>query len=50
MVEIIESGLSDHLIAPGFAALMLPNVRSMPEWFRWFVNKVSRLQEEEERS
>lgn len=40
MVEIVESGLSDHLIAPGFAALTLPSIRSAPEWFRWIVNTV----------
>lgn len=43
MVEIIDSGLSDHLIAPGFAALTLPAIRSMPEWFRWIVNTVSSI-------
>jgi hypothetical protein len=40
MVEIVESGLSDHLIAPGFASLTLPAIRSMPEWFRWTVHTV----------
>jgi hypothetical protein len=40
MVGIINSGLSDHLVAPHFAKLLLPTVRSMPEWFRWVVNKV----------
>lgn len=42
MVQIIESGLSDHLVAPGFAKLLLPSVRSAPEWFRWFVNTVGK--------
>lgn len=41
MVKIIESGLSDHLVAPGYAAFMLPNLRAFPEWFRWIVNTVS---------
>ncbi|KAM0788279.1 hypothetical protein ACM66B_001426 [Microbotryomycetes sp. NB124-2] len=42
MVKIIESGLSDHLVAPGFAALLLPKLRSMPDWFRWIVNTVGK--------
>lgn len=40
MVEIIESGLSDHLVTPNFAALLLPSLRSAPEWFRWIVSTV----------
>lgn len=40
MVDIIESGLSDHLVAPNFAALLLPSLRSGPEWFRYLVNTV----------
>ncbi|CEQ41848.1 SPOSA6832_03603 [Sporobolomyces salmonicolor] len=40
MVRIIDSGLSDHLVTPHFAHLLLPSLRSGPEYFRWFVNKV----------
>ena len=42
MDAIINSGLSDHLIAPGFAALTLPMLRSAPEWFRWTLNTVGK--------
>ncbi|KAM0748780.1 NAD(P)-binding protein [Meredithblackwellia eburnea MCA 4105] len=44
MVGIIESGLSDHLVAPGMAALLLPKVRSMPEWFRWTVHRLGKTE------
>ncbi|KAI5475936.1 hypothetical protein MNV49_000711 [Pseudohyphozyma bogoriensis] len=45
MARIIESGLSDHLIAPGVARVMLPKIRSLPEWFRWVVNATGRTHE-----
>ncbi|ORY88826.1 hypothetical protein BCR35DRAFT_288643 [Leucosporidium creatinivorum] len=45
MVGIINSGLSDHLVAPHFAKLLLPSVRSMPEWFRWIVNTAGKTRE-----
>ena len=41
MVRIIESGLSDHLVTPHFAHLLLPSLRSAPDYFRWFVATVS---------
>lgn len=41
MVDIIDSGLSGHLIAPNFAALLLPFVRAGPDWYRWLVNTVT---------
>lgn len=41
MVRIIESGLSDHLVTPHFAHMLLPNLRSLPDYFRWFVATVS---------
>lgn len=40
MVKIIESGLSDHLVTPHFAHLLLPSLRSLPDYYRWFVAKV----------
>lgn len=40
MVKIIESGLSDHLVTPHFAHLLLPSLRSGPDYYRWFVAKV----------
>ena len=45
MVAIINSGLSDHLVAPCGAALVLPAIRCMPEWFRWIVSTVCRCLE-----
>ncbi|KAL8280308.1 hypothetical protein RQP46_007225 [Phenoliferia psychrophenolica] len=45
MVGIIESGLSAHLVAPGFAALVLPALRCMPAWFGWFIHKAGKSHE-----
>ncbi|KAM0754267.1 NAD(P)-binding protein [Meredithblackwellia eburnea MCA 4105] len=45
MVAIIDSGLSDHLVAPGLAAILLPKVRSMPEWFRWGVHRLGKTEQ-----
>ncbi|KAL8276326.1 hypothetical protein RQP46_011251 [Phenoliferia psychrophenolica] len=45
MVAIIESGLSDHLVAPCGAALVLPAIRCMPEWFRWIVSTTGKTHE-----
>lgn len=42
MVRIVESGLSDHLVAPHYAHLLLPNLRSLPDYFRWLVATVRR--------
>ena len=42
MVRIISSGLSDHLVAPQFAAFVLPAVRCLPEWFRVSINKLGK--------
>ncbi|BGP30464.1 hypothetical protein JCM10296v2_002219 [Rhodotorula toruloides] len=45
MVKIIESGLSDHLVTPHFAHLLLPSLRSGPDYYRWFVAKVGKTHE-----
>ncbi|GAA5858576.1 hypothetical protein JCM1840_001266 [Sporobolomyces johnsonii] len=45
MVRIVDSGLSDHLVTPHFAHVLLPSLRSGPEYFRWFVNKVGKTHE-----
>lgn len=45
MVGIINSGLSDHLVAPGGAALVLPAIRCMPEWFRWIISTTGKTHE-----
>ncbi|GAA6028068.1 hypothetical protein JCM8097_001856 [Rhodosporidiobolus ruineniae] len=45
MVRIVESGLSDHLVTPHFASLLLPSLRSLPEYFRWFVTTVGKTHE-----
>ncbi|GAA5833542.1 hypothetical protein JCM5353_007956 [Sporobolomyces roseus] len=45
MVRIIESGLSDHLVTPHFAHMLLPNLRSLPDYFRWFVATVGKTHE-----
>ncbi|GAA5905386.1 SDR family oxidoreductase [Sporobolomyces salmoneus] len=45
MVRIIESGLSDHLVTPHFASLLLPSLRSGPDYFRWFVATVGKTHE-----
>ncbi|GAA5851472.1 hypothetical protein JCM9279_001079 [Rhodotorula babjevae] len=45
MVRIIESGLSDHLVAPHFAHALLPSLRSAPEYFRWLVTTVGKTHE-----
>ncbi|BGP38484.1 hypothetical protein JCM10450v2_002432 [Rhodotorula kratochvilovae] len=45
MVRIIDSGLSDHLVTPHFAHLLLPNLRSAPDYFRWFVATVGKTHE-----
>jgi all-trans-retinol dehydrogenase (NAD+) len=37
MLRIIESGLSDHLVAPNSSHL-LPLIRSSPEWFRYLLS------------
>ncbi|GJN87277.1 hypothetical protein Rhopal_000225-T1 [Rhodotorula paludigena] len=42
MVRIVESGLSDHLVAPHYAHLLLPNLRSLPDYFRWLVATVGK--------
>lgn len=42
MVDIVCSGLSAHLVAPGFAALVLPYMRAGPEWLRTVVNVVGK--------
>ncbi|GAA6062654.1 hypothetical protein JCM10212_003466 [Sporobolomyces blumeae] len=45
MVRIIESGLSDHLVTPHFAHLLLPSLRSFPDYFRWLVATVGKTHE-----
>jgi len=45
MVRIIESGLSDHLVTPHFAHMLLPNLRSLPDYFRWLVATVGKTHE-----
>ncbi|SCZ94075.1 BZ3500_MvSof-1268-A1-R1_Chr6-1g08404 [Microbotryum saponariae] len=45
MVSILESGLSDHLVTPGFARVLLPSLRSLPEWHRWIVSTVGKTHE-----
>ncbi|GAA5928997.1 SDR family oxidoreductase [Sporobolomyces koalae] len=45
MMRIIDSGLSDHLVTPHFAHLLLPSLRSAPDYFRWLVATVGKTHE-----
>ena len=40
MVEIVESGLSQHVVMPTFVGLTLPLVRAFPDWFGHIIHKV----------
>jgi hypothetical protein len=38
VVAQIDSGLSGHVMQPLHARTLLPAVRFMPDWYRWFVH------------
>ncbi|KAK4057449.1 hypothetical protein OIO90_001518 [Microbotryomycetes sp. JL221] len=42
IVDIINSGVSSHLLAPSMAGVLLPSLRCVPDWVGWILSKVGK--------
>lgn len=42
VVAQIDSGLSGHVMQPLHARTLLPAIRFMPDWYRWFVHAIGK--------
>ncbi|KAM0786882.1 hypothetical protein ACM66B_002307 [Microbotryomycetes sp. NB124-2] len=42
IVEVVEGGLSTHVMAPAGASVILPLLRVVPDWVRWILAKIGK--------